>query len=90
MWPRSVLPAGEFGFVTARLETVIRRYGFAVEPVLWQIVILEAGVFVGAGVAAADGQAAAPAMTYHYKGKQYIVVAVGVGPQSELVAFSVT
>jgi hypothetical protein len=63
MWPRIVLPAGEFGFVTARLEIVIRRYGVVVEPVLWQIVIFAAGVFVGAGVTFADGHAAAPTTT---------------------------
>jgi hypothetical protein len=54
------LPAGEFGFVTARLDSVIRRYGFALEPVLWQIVIFVAGVAVGAGVRFAAGHAAVP------------------------------
>src|SRR5215218_9372104 len=59
-WPRSVLPAGEFGFVHARLDTVMRRYGFVLEPVLWQIVIFIAGVFVDAGVTVGDGHAAVP------------------------------
>jgi hypothetical protein len=54
------LPDAELGFATARLEIVIRRYGFASEPVLWQIVIFVAGVLVGAGVTDADGHAAAP------------------------------
>ena len=53
----------ELGFVTARLEIVIRRYGFASEPVLWQIVIFVAGVLVGVGVRDADGHTAAPATT---------------------------
>ena len=53
----------ELGFATARLEIVIRRYGFEVEPVLWQIVIFVAGALVGAGVRDADGHAAAPATT---------------------------
>jgi quinoprotein glucose dehydrogenase len=35
-----------------------------------------------------DGLAAAPPMTYQYRGKQYIVTAVGTGPSSELVAFA--
>jgi hypothetical protein len=39
---------------------VIRRYGFVLEPVLWQIVIFVAGVFVGAGVTVGDGHAAVP------------------------------
>src|SRR5215207_7867203 len=60
LWPRRTLPAGEFGFVTARLEIVIRRYGVVLDPVLWQIVIFVAGVVVGAGVAVGDGQAAVP------------------------------
>jgi hypothetical protein len=54
------LPAGEFGFVTARLDTVIRRYGFVVELVLWQIVTFVGGVVVGAGVSVGDGHAAVP------------------------------
>jgi hypothetical protein len=54
------LPDAEFGFVTARLDTVIRRNGFVLEPVLWQIVIFVGGVFVGDGVADADGQAPVP------------------------------
>jgi hypothetical protein len=33
MWPRKVCPAGEFGFVHARDEIVIRRHGFVAEPV---------------------------------------------------------
>ena len=49
--------------MTARLETVIRRYGFEAEPVLWQIVIRVAGALVGAGVADVDGHAAVPATT---------------------------
>jgi hypothetical protein len=57
------LPDAELGFVTARLEIVIRRYGFESEPVLWQIVIFVAGVPVGAGVADADGHAAVPTTT---------------------------
>ncbi len=35
-----------------------------------------------------DGLAAAAPMTYLYRGKQYIVMAVGSGPASELVALS--
>jgi hypothetical protein len=58
-----VLPGGEFGFVTARLEMVIRRYGFEVDPVLWQIVILVVGVLLGAGVSVGDGHAAVPTTT---------------------------
>ena len=54
------MPDGEPRFVTARLEIVIRRYGFEVEPVLWQMVILLAGVLVLAGVSAAAGHAAVP------------------------------
>src|SRR4030095_9745404 len=60
MWPRSVLPAGEFGFVTARLDRVLRRYGVVADPVLWQIVIFVAGVLAGAGVAVGVGHAAVP------------------------------
>ena len=63
MWPRRILPDEELGFVTARLETVIRRYGVVVEPVLWQIVIRAAGVDVGVGVTLVDGHAAAPTTT---------------------------
>src|SRR5215204_645138 len=61
--PRRVLPAGELGFVSARLEIVIRRYGFEVVPVLWQIVIFVGGVEDGAGVSEADGHAAVPTTT---------------------------
>lgn len=46
----------------------------------------ESGVFLRA--IEMDGLAAAPPMTYEYRGKQYIVTAVGTGPSSELVAFS--
>jgi hypothetical protein len=53
-------PDCDFGFATARLEIVIRRYGFVVEPVLWQIVIRAGAVLLGAGVADADGQAPVP------------------------------
>jgi quinoprotein glucose dehydrogenase len=35
-----------------------------------------------------DGSAAAAPMTYLYRGKQYVLVAVGAGPASELVALS--
>jgi quinoprotein glucose dehydrogenase len=38
---------------------------------------------------ALDGQSAAPPMTYMYQGRQYIVVALGGGKSSELVALSV-
>jgi hypothetical protein len=48
------LPAAEFGFAVARLETVIRRHGFVSEPVLWQIVS-----FVGAAAFTAVGFCAA-------------------------------
>ena len=57
------MPDAEPRFVTARLEIVIRRYGFEVEPVLWQIVIFVAGVLVGAGVTDADGHGALPTTT---------------------------
>lgn len=60
MWPRRTLPEAEFGLVTARLETVIRRNGFVVEPVLWQIVTFAGGVALGAGVAEAAGHAPVP------------------------------
>jgi hypothetical protein len=63
MWPRRIFPDDEVGFDTARLETVMRRYGFVVDPVLWQIVILVGGVLVGAGVAVGDGHAAVPTTT---------------------------
>jgi hypothetical protein len=62
-WPRRTSPAGEFGFVTARLEIVMRRYGVVLEPVLWQIVIFAGDVFVGSGVRVADGHAAVPMTT---------------------------
>jgi hypothetical protein len=39
---------------------VILRYGFEVEPVLWQIVSLAGGVLDGGGVAAAAGHAPVP------------------------------
>ena len=55
------MPDGELGFVTLdRLETVIRRYGFVDEPVLWQIVIFVGDVAFGAGVTVGDGHAAVP------------------------------
>ena len=38
----------------------MRRNGFVVEPVLWQIVIFAGGVLVGAGVTDGDGQAPVP------------------------------
>ena len=57
------MPDAELGFVTARLEIVIRRYGFEAEPVLWQIVIFVAAALVGAGVTDADGHAAFPITT---------------------------
>ena len=63
MWPRRIVPDDDFGFVIARLETRIRRYGVVLDPVLWQIVIRLGGVFVGAGVSVADGQAAVPTTT---------------------------
>lgn len=57
------MPDNELGFVTARLEIVIRRNGLLVEPVLWQIVILVAGALVLGGVSAAAGHAAVPTTT---------------------------
>jgi CBS domain-containing protein len=54
------LPELEFGFVTARLETMMRRYGFVADPVLWQIAIFVGAVLDGDGVAVGDGQAAVP------------------------------
>jgi hypothetical protein len=60
MWPRSVRPDAELEFIHARLETVIRRNGFVLEPVVWQIVIFAGGVLVGCGVSDADGQAPVP------------------------------
>ena len=60
MCPRRTLPDADFGFVTARLDTVIRRNGFVLDPVLCQIVIFDAEVHVGDGVSDADGQAPVP------------------------------
>jgi hypothetical protein len=54
------LPDADFGFVTARLDTVIRRNGFVLDPVLWQIVIFDGDAVVGDGVADGDGQAPVP------------------------------
>jgi hypothetical protein len=42
---------------------VIRRYGFVLEPVLWQIVIFAGGVAVGCGVTDADGHVPVPMTT---------------------------
>ena len=35
-----------------------------------------------------DGRSAAPPMTYMYQGKQYVVVGVGAGESTELIALS--
>jgi hypothetical protein len=63
MWPRSTVPDDDVGFVTARLDTVMRRYGFVADPVLWQIVIFVGGVLVGDGVTVGDGHEAVPTTT---------------------------
>jgi hypothetical protein len=60
MWPRRIFPDDEFGLVTARLETMMSRYGFVADPVSWQIAIFAGGVLLGDGVAVVGGQAAAP------------------------------
>ena len=63
LWARSTRPEDDCGFVTARLEIVIRRYGVDVEPVLWQIVMRAAGVLVGGGVTVVLGHGADPMTT---------------------------
>ncbi len=81
----SVLVTKTLLFVSGRPAGAKWHDGEALRRLLY-VFDKESGAFLRA--IEMDGLAAAPPMTYQYRGKQYIVTAVGTGPSSELVALS--